>query len=162
GTLACPACGGLLAGWGRARERLVRGVEEVSRVTPRRARGRGCSRAHVLLPGTWLSRRAGEGGGGGGGAGGGGGRGRRPGGARGGGGVGGGGAPAGRVGGGRGAGAGGGERVGSAFTALAAGLVTAPPLPTPAGSPIADAVAAVAAAAMAAAAFLAVGEVARW
>ncbi len=54
------------------------------------------------------------------------------------------------------------EGVRQAFTALAAGLVTDPPLPGPAGSALADAVAAVAAAAEAAARFLAVGEVARW
>ena len=44
------------------------------------------------------------------------------------------------------------EQVRSVFTALAASLVTDPPLPAPAGSPAADAVAAVAAAAAAAAA----------
>ena len=48
------------------------------------------------------------------------------------------------------------------FTVLAAGLVTDPPLPAPAGSPFADAVAAVAAAAGAAAMVLGVGAVARW
>ena len=54
------------------------------------------------------------------------------------------------------------ELVRQAFTALAAGLVADPPLPAPAGQPLAEAVAAVAAAAAAAARFLAVGEVARW
>jgi len=54
------------------------------------------------------------------------------------------------------------EQVRSVFTALAASLVTDPPLPAPAGSPAADAVAAVAAAATAAAAVLGVGTVARW
>lgn len=54
------------------------------------------------------------------------------------------------------------EVVRQAFTVLAAGLVTDPPLPGPAGSALADAVAAVAAAAGAAARFLSVGEVARW
>ena len=44
------------------------------------------------------------------------------------------------------------EQVRLVFTALAASLVTDPPLPAPAGSPLADAVAAVAAAAAAAAA----------
>jgi len=58
---------------------------------------------------------------------------------------------------GRGAG-----RVRERFTALAAGLVTDPPLPGPAGSPLADAVAAVAAAAAAAAGVPGVGMVARW
>ena len=54
------------------------------------------------------------------------------------------------------------ELVRRAFTALAAGLVTDPPLPGPAGSLLADAVAAVAAAAAAAARLVGVSEVARW
>jgi hypothetical protein len=54
------------------------------------------------------------------------------------------------------------ERVRVAFTVLAASLVTDPPLPAPAGSPVGDAVTAIAAAAAAAAQFLAVGEVPRW
>ena len=54
------------------------------------------------------------------------------------------------------------EQVRSVFTALAASLVTDPPLPAPAGSPLADAVAAVAAAAAAAGRVPGVGEVARW
>ncbi len=52
------------------------------------------------------------------------------------------------------------EQVRSVFTALAAGLVTDPPLPAPAGSAVGDAVAAVAAAA--AAVLVAVGEAPRW
>jgi hypothetical protein len=48
------------------------------------------------------------------------------------------------------------------FTALAVSLVTDPPLPAPAGSPSADAVAAVAAAAVSAAMVPGVGVVARW
>jgi hypothetical protein len=54
------------------------------------------------------------------------------------------------------------DRVRQAFTALAAGLVTDPPLPGPAGNVLGDAVAAIAAAAAAAARSLGVGEVARW
>ena len=54
------------------------------------------------------------------------------------------------------------EQVRSVFTALAVSLVTDPPLPAAAGSPVGDAVAAIAAAASAAAQFLMVGEVARW
>jgi hypothetical protein len=156
GMLACPACGGPLAGWGRARERVVRGRDGVSRLAPRRARCRGCSRTHVLLPVTCLSRRADEVGvigwaleakaagtghrviaavlG----------------------------RPASTVRGWLRALAAGAEQVRKAFTALAAGLVSDPPLPASAGSPIADAVAAVAAAAAAAAAFPGVGKVARW
>jgi hypothetical protein len=53
-------------------------------------------------------------------------------------------------------------RVRERFTALAAVLVPDPPLPAPAGSPLADAVAAVAAAAVAAGRVPGVGEVARW
>ena len=53
-------------------------------------------------------------------------------------------------------------RVRELFTSLAASLVTDPPLPAPAGSPLADAVAAVAAAAAAAAMVPGVGAVARW
>jgi len=54
------------------------------------------------------------------------------------------------------------EQVRSVFTALAASLVTDPPLPAPAGSPVSDAVAAVAASAVAAAAVPGAGAVARW
>jgi hypothetical protein len=54
------------------------------------------------------------------------------------------------------------EQARSVFTALAASLVTDPPLPAPAGSLLGDAVAAVASAAAAAARLLGVGEVARW
>jgi hypothetical protein len=156
GVLACPACGGLLAGWGWARERLVRGRDGVSRLVPRRARCRGCSRTHVLLPVTCFSRRADE-------------------------------AavigwaleakaagaghrviaavlgrPASTVRGWLRALAARAEEVRKAFTGLAASLVTDPPLPAPAGSPLGDAVAAIAAAAAAAAAFFGMGEVARW
>ena len=54
------------------------------------------------------------------------------------------------------------EQVRSVFTALAASLLTDPPLPGPAGSLLGDAVAAVAAAAAAAARVPGVGTVARW
>jgi hypothetical protein len=54
------------------------------------------------------------------------------------------------------------EQVRSVFTALAVSLVADPPLPAPAESPVADAVAAVAAAATAAAMVPEVGTVARW
>jgi hypothetical protein len=157
GGLACPGCSGVLAGWGGARERRVRGLGgAVSRVRPRRAACRCCRRTHVLLPVTLLSRRydeaavigtaleakaAGAGhrsiavmlG-----------------------------RPASTVRGWLRALAGSAEQVRRWFVALATGLGVDPPLPAPAGSPLADAVAAVAAAAMAAAGFLGVGEVARW
>ena len=155
GDLACPRCGGVLAGWGRARQRRIRGGDQEGRLWPRRARCRGCGRTHVLLPVTCLARRADEiavigaaleakaagtghrtiagmlG------------------------------RPASTVRGWLRAFAAGAERVRSAFTALAAGLVPDPPLPAPAGSAVADAVAAVAAAAAAVLA-AGMGAVARW
>lgn len=157
GGLSCPACGGVLAGWGLARERRVRGLEgPAGRLTPRRARCRGCQRTHVLLPVTCLARRADEtsvigmalelkaaGAG------------HRPIAAR----L---GRPASTVRGWLRAFARGAEQVRRHFTALAAGLAGDPPLPAPAGSPLADAVAAVAAAAVSAARLLAVAAVARW
>jgi Domain of unknown function (DUF6431) len=157
GWLACPACGGVLAGWGWARQRQVRGLAgRVTRLTPRRARCRDCQRTHVLLPAWCLARRADEA------------------------------AVIGTALEAKAAGAGHraiagvlgrppstvrgwlraftarAELVRQAFTALAAGLVTDPPLPGPVGSLAGDAVAAVAAAAAAAARFLSVGVVARW
>ena len=59
GGLACPSCGGVLGGWGRARPRRVRmpsGPDEL--LVPRRARCGGCGGTHVLLPVQFLSRRA--------------------------------------------------------------------------------------------------------
>lgn len=55
GVFTCP-CGGVLGGWGYARERVVRGLP--GRLRPRRARCRGCGRTHVLLPVSVLVRRA--------------------------------------------------------------------------------------------------------
>jgi hypothetical protein len=163
GELACPSCGGVLARWGKGAERRVRlpgvpGEEQARHVVlvPRRARCRHCRATHVLLPAWCLARRA----------------------------------DAGEVIGlaleARAAGSGHrviagrlgrpastvrgwlraftrrAEQVRLVFTALAASLVTDPPLPTPAGSPVADAVAAVAAAAAAAGRVPGVGTVARW
>src|SRR5258708_30558551 len=60
GDLSCPCCGGVLARWGWARERAVRGLgPRLTRIRPRRARCRGCRVTHVLLAGTALCRRAG-------------------------------------------------------------------------------------------------------
>jgi len=157
GELACPLCGGVLARWGNAAERWVRmaGGPDV-RLCPRRSRCRGCGRTHVLLPAWCLARRADAGeviglaveakaagdghrkiaerlG-----------------------------RPASTVRGWLRAFSARAERVRGVFTALAASLVTDPPLPAPAGSPAADAVAAVAAAAVAAARVPGVGVVARW
>jgi hypothetical protein len=157
GELACPSCGGVLARWGNGAERRVRlAAGPDVWFCPRRARCRGCGATHVLLPAWCLARRA----------------------------------DAGEVIGlaleAKAAGAGHwliagqlgrpastvrgwlraftrrAEQVRSVFTALAASLVTDPPLPGPAGSQAADAVAAVAAAAAAAARVPGVGAVARW
>ena len=133
GELACPSCGGVLGGWGNAVTRPVRqlkGDDEV--VTPRRSRCRGCRATHVLLPAQLLSRRADAG------------------------------AVIGRALEESAAGAGhrkiagllgrpestvrgwlralarGAGRVRERFTALAASLVADPPLPAPAGSPLAE------------------------
>lgn len=53
--LLCP-CGGVLAPWGHARPRRVRGIREV--VRPRRGRCSRCAVTHVLLPPSLLARRA--------------------------------------------------------------------------------------------------------
>lgn len=58
GRIECPGCGGRLAGWGRARPRVVRGLDRVQRLVPRRARCRDCGATHVLLPVFVLVRRA--------------------------------------------------------------------------------------------------------
>jgi hypothetical protein len=58
GLIGCPGCGGRLSGWVRARPRVVRGLVEVQRLVPRRARCRSCGVTHVLLPVFVLLRRA--------------------------------------------------------------------------------------------------------
>jgi hypothetical protein len=58
GRLTCPGCAGVLAGWGRARARTVRGPDGGVRVVPRRSRCTGCRATHVLLPVLLLVRRA--------------------------------------------------------------------------------------------------------
>ncbi|MDT5256170.1 MAG: hypothetical protein QOD10_1250 [Mycobacterium sp.] len=58
GELRCPLCGGVLAGWGRARPRQLRGAHELMELCPRRSRCTGCGVTHVLLPVTALLRRA--------------------------------------------------------------------------------------------------------
>jgi hypothetical protein len=61
GGLACPDCGGRLAPWGHGAPRFVREAGEwVRRIRPRRAicsREGGCRRTHVLLPRFCLGRR---------------------------------------------------------------------------------------------------------
>jgi hypothetical protein len=58
GALVCPACSGVLAGWGRARGRSVRGSEGPLWIFPRRSRCTSCRVTHVLLPVLVLVRRA--------------------------------------------------------------------------------------------------------
>ena len=58
GELSCPACGGVLTGWGRARPRQLRGPHGPMELCPRRSRCTGCRVTHVLLPVTALLRRA--------------------------------------------------------------------------------------------------------
>jgi hypothetical protein len=61
GRLRCPGCSGRLAGWGHARERVIRGMEGIGwRLRPRRSRCGGCGVTHVLLPVSCLLRRADE------------------------------------------------------------------------------------------------------
>lgn len=60
GGLNCPSCGGVLAGWGRARPRQLRGLAGLVDLCPRRSRCTGCGVTHVLLPVTALLRRADE------------------------------------------------------------------------------------------------------
>jgi hypothetical protein len=58
GELSCPACCGVLRPWGHARWRSSRRENETVRHRPRRAACAGCAKTHVLLPASWLSRRA--------------------------------------------------------------------------------------------------------
>jgi len=58
GGLFCPFCACVLAGWGFARPRWLRGVHGRVLVRPRRAVCTGCGRTQVLLSVIGLSRRA--------------------------------------------------------------------------------------------------------
>jgi hypothetical protein len=59
GLLTCPACGGRLARWGHARPRVVREVGGMRwRLRPRRGICSSCGCTHVLLPVSCLARRA--------------------------------------------------------------------------------------------------------
>jgi hypothetical protein len=59
GRLRCPGCLGRLAGWGHARQRVIRGEGGIGwRLRPRRSRCGGCGVTHVLLPVSCLLRRA--------------------------------------------------------------------------------------------------------
>jgi Homeodomain-like domain len=58
GELLCPGCSGVLRPWGHARWRSSRGEDGRVRHRPRRSACSGCAATHVLLPATWLPRRA--------------------------------------------------------------------------------------------------------
>ncbi len=59
GRLRCPGCLGRLAGWGHARLRVIRTESGIGwRLRPRRSRCAGCGVTHVLLPVSCLLRRA--------------------------------------------------------------------------------------------------------
>ena len=61
GSLCCPVCGGRLARWGYAVERIVFGPgRQGRRVRPRRSRCTACRVTHVLLPARLLLRRMDE------------------------------------------------------------------------------------------------------
>ena len=61
GRLRCSGCSGRLAGWGHARQRVIRGLGGIGwRLRPRRSRCCGCGVTHVLLPVNCLLRRADE------------------------------------------------------------------------------------------------------
>lgn len=57
GMLACPACDGVLGPWGFARSRRLRAQERPVELRPRRARCRSCKKTHVLLDDVALVRR---------------------------------------------------------------------------------------------------------
>ena len=57
GLLACPACRGVLAPWGHARERVIRCRDGRNRLRSRRTRCRACKATHVLLADVCLLRR---------------------------------------------------------------------------------------------------------
>jgi transposase-like protein len=59
GELNCPRCGGVLAGWGFGRSRRLRGPDGgVKEIRPRRSRCSSCGCTHMLLPVGALLRRS--------------------------------------------------------------------------------------------------------
>ena len=61
GEFGCPGCGGRLAPWSHARARIVFGTGMLRwRLRPRRARCAGCGVTHVLLPASVLARHRDE------------------------------------------------------------------------------------------------------
>jgi hypothetical protein len=57
GSMPCPACAGILGGWGFARWRVLRSESGPVALRPRRARCRSCRSTQVLLPDAVLARR---------------------------------------------------------------------------------------------------------
>jgi len=58
GRLVCPGCRGVLRPWGHARPRALRGRTGPLRLRPRRSRCTSCAGTHVLLEELMLLRRA--------------------------------------------------------------------------------------------------------
>ncbi|MEO3781567.1 DUF6431 domain-containing protein [Micromonospora sp. B11E3] len=54
--MRCP-CGGTLRAWGHARNRTVRGLDQVRQVRPDRVRCRSCQGTHVVLAAGLLPHR---------------------------------------------------------------------------------------------------------
>jgi hypothetical protein len=57
GVIPCPGCGGTLAPWSFARQRVLRDEAGPLELRPRRGRCRACGRTQVLLPDVALGRR---------------------------------------------------------------------------------------------------------
>jgi transposase-like protein len=57
GMMTCPVCVGVLDRWGFARSRWLRAAGSPIEVRPRRARCRSCKKTHVLLSDVALARR---------------------------------------------------------------------------------------------------------
>lgn len=57
GSMPCPACAGVLGGWGFARWRVLRSESGPVALRPRRVRCRSCRSTQVLLPDAVLARR---------------------------------------------------------------------------------------------------------
>jgi transposase-like protein len=58
GRVVCPDCGAVVVRWGFARPRWLHTATGRVQLRPRRACCGGCGRTHVLLPATVLARRA--------------------------------------------------------------------------------------------------------
>ncbi|MGH9180451.1 MAG: helix-turn-helix domain-containing protein [Acidimicrobiales bacterium] len=56
GLVACPGCGGRLARWGFGSERVLRTLDGVRRLRPRRTRCSSCGTSHVLEPASTVVR----------------------------------------------------------------------------------------------------------